>query len=85
MINGKDSDKLETISRAEVTVCKVYGKTEILPPLFVCITSNMQFHSHQFVQEATKNSFEQYNNFKRLLQLPSSNAEAAEIVDAIQN
>jgi hypothetical protein len=85
LIRGKDSEKFKTISRTEVTVCKVFGKTEILPPLFVCLTSNMRVHSHQFVKEASKNSFEKYINFKSQLQLPSSKSEAAEIVDAVQN
>ena len=85
LMKGKDCEKFKTISRTEVTVCKVFGKTEILPPLFVCITSNMRVHNHQFIKEATKNSFEKYINFKSQLQLPTSKAEAAEIVDAIQN
>jgi hypothetical protein len=86
LVKGKDSEKFKTISRTEVTVCKVFGKTEVLPPLFVCITSNMRIHDHQFIQVATKQQpFGKYINFKGQMQLPTTNSESSEVILAVQN
>lgn len=86
LIKGKDSDKFKTISRTEVTVCKVFGKTEVLPPLFVCITSNMRVHNHQCIQESTsKQTMSKYINYKSQLQLSGDMSQIHEIVNAVQN
>ena len=85
LAKGKDSEKFKTISRTEVTVVKVFGKTEVLPPLFVCITSNMRVHDHQFIQEAKKSQpFSKYMNYKSQLNNVTTN-DCTEVIGAIQN
>ena len=85
LIKGKDCEKFKTISRTEVTVCKVFGKTEVLPPLFVCITSNMRVHNHQFIQDISKQQpFSKYINYKSQLKESSTNNDK-EVIGAVQN
>lgn len=87
LVKGKDSEKFKTISRTEVTVCKVFGKTEVLPPLFVCITSNMRIHDHQFAQEVSpKQPFGRSINCKSHFQQQQINSpDTREVINAVQN
>ena len=48
LLKGNDGEKFKTLARTERTTCKIHSHTEEVPPVFLFVTSNQNFHRHSF-------------------------------------
>lgn len=55
LVKGRDVDKWKCLARGEPITTKVHSKTNVIPPMYHLVTSNLKLNDHKFEKRA-KNS-----------------------------